>query len=55
MAEFHSIPEVNIFYEMIEGDMHTLASGMLYGSSSNKQQEYVPVKKRIGPSRYIRT
>lgn len=54
MAKFHSIHEVNIFYEMIESDIHTLGSCMLYGSSSNKQQKYIRVKKRTGPSRYIR-
>jgi len=54
MADFQSIHEVNVFYDMIKNDIHTLGSCMVYGSNSSKQQKYIRVKKRIGPSRYIR-
>ena len=55
MADFHSLDEVNIFYDMIESDLHTLGSCIVYGSSSSKEdQKYIRVKKRIRPSRYIR-
>ena len=54
MADFHSMHEVDIFYQMIESDIHTFGSCMVYGSSSNTQQKYIRVKKHIGPSRYIR-
>ena len=54
MAYYHSMHEVYIFYQMIESDIHTFVSCRVYGSSSNKQQKYIRVKKCIGPSQYIR-
>lgn len=61
MADFQSLHEVNVFYDMIASDAHTLGSCVIYGGSGtsivshkNTQETYIRVKKHIGPSRYIR-
>ena len=54
MADFNSMDEVNIFYDMIQSDVHTLGSCIVYGSSSKEEQKYIRVKKHIHPSKHIR-
>ena len=54
MNYFNTMEEVNIFYNMIEHELHTKGSYIVYGSNSSDRNIYVQVKKQIRPSRYIR-
>ena len=51
---FNTMEEVNIFYNMIEHELHTKGSCIVYGSNSSDRNRYIQVKKQIRPSRYIR-
>ena len=46
--------EVNIFCNVIEHELHTKGSCIVYCSNSSDRNRYVQVKKQIRPSRYIR-
>ena len=53
MNYFNTMEEVNIFYNIIEHELHTKGSCIVHGSNSSDRNRYVQVKKQIRPSRYI--
>ena len=54
MNYFNTMEEVNVFYNMIEHELHTNGSCIVYGSNSSNSNRYARVKTQICPFRYIR-